>query len=260
MTVNPSTFTLAKNASQTIEITFSNASAALNAYVGGQITWTSGPRSVRVPVVVRPVAFSAPAQVTGTGGPISYPVKFGYTGPFTATGRGLVAATTESRTVLDDPTDGACSLTAPNAQLHSVVVPVNTTYARFQLFDEFTDGNDDIDLCVYRGATLVGSSGSGTSAEVVSVVNPTAATYTVVVHGWGTDGPDAQYTLFYWLLGNTAAGNMNVTAPAAAVIGTTGTVNLTFSGLAPATKYLGSVAYSGTAGLPNPTIVRVDTP
>jgi len=37
-------------------------------------------------------------------------------------------------------------------------------------------------------------------------------------------------------------------------------------GLIPATKYLGSVAYSGTAGgaalttLPNPTIVRVDTP
>jgi hypothetical protein len=27
-----------------------------------------------------------------------------------------------------------------------------------------------------------------------------------------------------------------------------------------ATKYLGSVAYGGVAGLPNPTIVRVDTP
>jgi len=53
---------------------------------------------------------------------------------------------------------------------------------------------------------------------------------------------------------------MTVTAPAAAVIGTAGTINLTFSGLAPATKYLGSVAYSGTSGLPNPTIVRVDTP
>jgi hypothetical protein len=37
-------------------------------------------------------------------------------------------------------------------------------------------------------------------------------------------------------------------------------VTLTFTGLAPATKYLGSVAYGGTAGMPNPTIVRVDTP
>ena len=260
VTGTPSTFTLAKNASQTIEITFSNASAPLNAYVGGQITWSNDKHDVRVPVVIRPVAFSAPAQVTGTGGPINYPVKFGYTGAFTATPRGLVAATTESRTVLDDPTDGACSLTAPNAQLHSVVVPAGTTYARFSLFDAYTDGDDDLDLCVYRGATSVGSSGTGTSAEEVNLVNPTAATYTVVVHGWGTDGPDANYTLFYWLLDSTAAGNMSVTAPAAAVISTVGTINLTFSGLAPATKYLGSVAYGGTTGLPNPTIVRVDTP
>jgi hypothetical protein len=53
---------------------------------------------------------------------------------------------------------------------------------------------------------------------------------------------------------------MTVSAPAAAVLGTNGTVSLTFSGLAPGTKYLGSVAYGGVAGLPNPTIVRVDTP
>ncbi|MDF2750236.1 MAG: peptidase and in kexin sedolisin, partial [Gaiellaceae bacterium] len=71
---------------------------------------------------------------------------------------------------------------------------------------------------------------------------------------------DAQYTLFRWLLGSTAAGNMTVTAPTAATTGGTGTVELAFSGLAPATKYLGSVAYAGVAGLPNPTIVRVDTP
>jgi hypothetical protein len=53
---------------------------------------------------------------------------------------------------------------------------------------------------------------------------------------------------------------MTVSAPASAVIGTTGTIELTFSGLDPSTRYLGSVAYSGTSGLPNPTIVRVDTP
>ena len=162
--------------------------------------------------------------------------------------------------MLDDPTDSTCSLSSPNAQKHSVVVPAGTTYARFSLFDAFTDGEDDIDLCVFRGATQVGGSGSGTSAEEVNLVNPAADTYTVVVQGWGTDGPDAQYTLFRWLLGSTAAGNMTVTAPAVATTGGTANVSLTFSGLAAATKYLGSVAYSGIAGLPNPTIVRVDTP
>ena len=107
---------------------------------------------------------------------------------------------------------------------------------------------------------LGGSSGSGTSAEEVNLLSPAAGDYRVVVQGWGTDGPDAQYTLFRWLLGSTAAGNMTVTAPTTATTGGTGTVELAFSGLAPATKYLGSVAYGGVAGLPNPTIVRVDTP
>ncbi len=37
-----------------------------------------------MPLVVRPVALAAPAEVFGTGGPISYNVTFGYTGPFTA--------------------------------------------------------------------------------------------------------------------------------------------------------------------------------
>ena len=140
-------------------------------------------------------------------------------------------------------------------------MPAGTTYARFSLFDAFTDGEDDLDLCVFLGATSVGSSGSGTSAEEVNLLNPAAGTYTVVVQGWGTDGPDAKYTLFHWLLGSTAAGNMTVAAPASATLGATENVSLTFSGLAPATKYLGSVAYAGSATpLPNPTIVRVDTP
>ena len=96
--------------------------------------------------------------------------------------------------------------------------------------------------------------------EEVNLLNPAADTYRVWVHGFATEGPDSNFTLFTWVLGSTAAGNMTVSAPASVVLGATDTINLTFSGLAPATKYLGSVAYSGTAGLPNPTIVRVDTP
>jgi hypothetical protein len=53
---------------------------------------------------------------------------------------------------------------------------------------------------------------------------------------------------------------MTVTAPASATLGATAVIGLAFNSLAPATKYLGSVAYGGIAGLPNPTIVRVDTP
>ncbi len=111
--------------------------------------------------------------------------------------------------------------------------------------------------CAHR--SLVGPSGSGTSAEEVNLLNPAANAYTVVVQGWGVPG-SSPFKLHTWLLDSAAAGNMAVTAPASAITGATGTIDLTFSGLAPATKYLGSVAYGGAAGMPNPTIVRVDTP
>ena len=76
---------------------------------------------------------------------------------------------------------------------------------------------------------------------------PAAATYTVVVQGWGVAG-STPFKLHTWLLGSSAAGNMAVTAPATATVGGTGTINLTFSGLAGGTKYLGSVAYGGGDG------------
>lgn len=90
-------------------------------------------------------------------------------------------------------------------------------------------------------------------------MNPAADNYTVVVHGWGVPG-SSPFKLHTWLLGSADAGNMTVTAPTTATLGTSGTINLTFSGLAAGTRYLGSVAYGGTSGMPNPTIVRVTTP
>jgi hypothetical protein len=66
------------------------------------------------------------------------------------------------------------------------------------------------------------------------------------------------FKLHTWLLDSTPAGNMTVSAPMTATVGATGAISLSFSGLTSATKYLGSVAYSGAAGMPLPTIVRVD--
>jgi hypothetical protein len=135
-------------------------------------------------------------------------------------------------------------------------VPAGTTYARFALFDADVAPGSDIDLCVFRGTTLVGTSGSGTSAETVNLVNPTAATHTVVVQGWGVAG-SSPFKLHTWLLDSTNVGNMTVTAPASATTGGTGTITVTPAADLPAGKWLGSVAYGGSAGLPNPTIVTV---
>ena len=66
------------------------------------------------------------------------------------------------------------------------------------------------------------------------------------------------FTLFSWVLGDTAAGNMTVTAPANATTGATGTITLAFNSLMAGIKYLGSVVYGGDPAVPPPTIVRVD--
>ncbi len=256
--VSPSSLTLSPGQTGSFTVAFTRTTAPLNAYAGGQLAWSDGTHNVRIPLVVRPVALAAPASVSGTGGPINYNVTFGYTGPFSATARGLIPATTFAGSVADDPTDSFVP-GGPGTVSYSIAVPAGTTYARFSLFDASVSPASDIDLYVYNGATLVGASGGGTSAEEVNLLNPAAATYTVWVHGWGVPGT-ASFTLFTWVLDSTAAGNMAVTAPAAATIGGTGAIGLTFTGLAPATKYLGSVAYSGVGGMPNPTIVRVDTP
>ncbi len=257
--VEPASLILAAGETKSFTVAFTRTTAALNAYTGGQLYWTGGGYTVRSPIVVRPVALAAPASVSGTGDPISYNVTFGYNGAFAAAARGLVAAALTAGTVADDPTDSTCSLTSPNAVLIPVAIAAGTTYARFSLFDADVTPGADIDLCVFRGTTLVGSSGSGTSAEEVNLLSPTAAGYTVVVQGWGVVG-SSPFKLHTWLLGSADAGNMTVTAPASATLGATGAINLTFSGLAAGTKYLGSVAYSGAAGMPNPTIVRVDVP
>jgi hypothetical protein len=252
VTVTPSSLTLAKGETKEFKLAITRTTAPLNAYTGGQLYWTGGGYTVRSPMVVRPVALAAPTEVNG-----SYNVTFGYSGPFTATPRGLVPAAVTAGAVTDDPTDSTCSLTSPNAQKIDVAVPAGTTYARFSLFDADVNPGSDIDMCVFNGATLAGSSGSGTSAEEVNLLNPTAGTYTVVVQGWGVVG-SSPFKLHTWLLGSTDAGNMTVSSPASATIGGTGAINLSFSGLAAGTKYLGSVVYGGASGMPNPTIVRVN--
>ena len=255
--VSPSSFTIAPGASQTFTVTFTRTTATVNAYAGGQLTWSDGTHTVRSPIAIRPLALSAPAQVSSTGGPITYTVKFGYNGTFTASPRGLVPATTADGSVTDDPNDSFSPM-GPGVTPFPVTVPAGTSYMRFSLFDANVSPAADLDLYVFNSAgALVALSGGPTSAEQVNLVNPAAGAYTVYVHGFAVPG-SANFTLFGWLLGTTSAGNMAVTAPAVAVSGGTGTINLTFSGLTPGSKYLGSVAYGGSAGLPNPTIVRVD--
>ena len=265
--VNPATLALATGESASYEVTLtSNGAAVLNQYTFGSLTWSHGPHHVTSPIAVKPVAIAAPAEVHGAGadGSLSFDITFGYTGDYTAAPHGLAMADMQEDTVVDDPADNinVALSTGVGVNLHFINIPAGSVYARFSLFDEYTDGQDDLDLYVFGPASAgypqVGGSGSGTSAEQVDLSNPAPGDYIVVVHGWGTDGPDATYTLFSWAFGPDE-GNMTVTAPTAATLGATETITVDWTGLTAGTKYLGAVSHSDSSSLLGLTLVSVDT-
>jgi subtilisin family serine protease len=266
--VEPATITVAPNQTVKFRVTFTRTEAApLDAWAHGALVWSNASFKVRSPIALRPVALAAPDALLGAGanGSSSYKVTFGFTGEFSAQPHGLVAATMTPGTVQDDP-DNTFIPGGPGTTAFTVNVPAGTELARFSLFDDYTDGTDDLDLYVFKGATQVGSSGGGSSEEEVTLLKPSAGDYTVYVHGWQTDGPDTNFTLFTWAVTAAAAGNLTVTAPASATLGQQGDVTLNWSGLTTGTKYLGTVTYHNVAapagyddGRIGSTIVRVDT-
>lgn len=276
--VVPQSLALATGESATFEITFTtNADATLNEYTEGALEWSSTDHTVRSPIVVRPVALSAPAEVSSDGGDIAYEVGFGFGGEFTTSPVGLVAATTFSDTVVDDPAnDFATAWTSGVGYTeHVFATEPGATSVRLSLFDNAVDGADDLDLYVFYDFSgegdytldeLVGASGSPTSAEQVDVVGlpPVSIDLLVVVHGWQTDGPDADYTLFGWNLPSTSSGNMTVSPTSDVVVQSdTGTVSIDVGSptpLDPATRYMGAVNYTLAGFDAGSTIVRVDTP
>jgi hypothetical protein len=275
--VEPSSLELAAGESGSFEVTFTTeAGAEYDEWVFGSLTWSDGDHSVRSPLAVRPVELAAPTEVFGSGveGSLSYDITFGFTGPFDAQPAHLIPAAREAGHVDDDPSNdinialGTCDFGSfpfecTGITWHFVPTPAGTEHLRVSLFDDFTDGEDDLDLYVFgadSGANVAGS-GSGTSAEQADVFNPDESGYLVAVHGWATDettgGPGANYTLFSWAVGTGTDTNLTVTAPATATLAESGTVEVAWSGLTADEKYLGAVVYS--AGNPGYTLVNIGT-
>lgn len=267
--VTPSSLTIAAGATESFTVKVTRTDAAFGAYQFGSLTWSSGARSVRSPIVVRPVGIAAPASISGTGasGSATINVRFGYTGAFSAVARGLVAATKTAGSVADDPTNDFVT-TSPDTNkgftVHTFTIPAGTTYARWSLFDSDVDGPHDLDLYVYKGATganLVASSGGGSSAEEANLANPAADTYRVYVHGWQTaGGGTANYTLFSWQVPSTSAGNLTITAPSTVKLAGTASITARWSGLSAATRYLGFVSYNDASAEIGRTLVNIVVP
>ncbi|HEY5875793.1 MAG TPA: S8 family peptidase, partial [Ilumatobacteraceae bacterium] len=267
-TVTPDQLRLAPGESASFDVTFTRTSAEFGVWSFGSLTWTAKRFVARSPIALQAKEIAFPAEVTGTGtdGTLDVPVTFGYDGPYTADAHGLVAATLTPGSVADDPGNdiGGALETGLGVTAHEITVPDGTALSRFALFDAETDGAHDLDLYVLDSeGALVGVSGSGTSEEQVDLVLPAGGVYTVVVHGFQTEGgAPANYTLFDWQVPiDDGEGSLTVTAsPTTVTNGGSGIVSIAWAGLSGGQHYLGAVSHSGPNGLVGLTVVGVAAP
>lgn len=240
-----------------MKLTFTRTDARLGRYAQGAVT-LDGPTAVRLPVALKPVSVDAPDTVAGTAasGSVPVPLTAGFTGDLSVTAHGLARSETVAGSVA----------TATDA-FHCVTVTPGTTLARFRA--DSTDDTADIDLVVLASQTcdpddavgIAGESGTASGEETVTLRNPAPGTYIAVVNGFsaGTAGSPIGYAFDFWDVDPAAtAGGLQVTPnPVPVTAGRQTTVTVAWSGLAPASRYLGYLSYQRSGDI---TLVEVTTP
>jgi subtilisin family serine protease len=266
VTVSPARVMLRPGQEATVQVTVTNKTAPVGEWRFGAISWKGTGYDARIPLAVAGTTVQAPSEVShdGESGTGSVEVDFGYTGPFAANTYGLADDVLTTDEVGQDP----------DATFDPSDVGNGATLHEFDLTDvkvwRLTLGQDDLtgptastadlDIFVYGpGGTLVASSTAGSTNEIIELHDPAPGTYQVYVHGWGTGGQTVGYTAHSWAVANAAdAGTLQVTsAPDSATIGTTGTVEYSWSDVAAGTTELGLIVYSDGSGTIGQTVVTV---
>ncbi|HEU4618092.1 MAG TPA: S8 family serine peptidase [Gammaproteobacteria bacterium] len=270
MDVSPTSLSLGTGESGDFAVTFTDAGAPLDTWSFGRLVWSDGRHNVASPIAVNPVTLRAPEEIklTGAAGSFPIPVAFGYTGAYFAGVHGLRAAYTEDGFVDEDTTNSFSFRFDNGVTAHLIEVPPNQLFARFALFDDATDGADDLDLylfyCPNNQCTQVAQSGGFTSNERIDLESPKAGVYAVLVHGFETDpsnGEGANYRLYAWSVGfDDVVGNLSVAAPQSVVDGDRTDLDLEWSGLKAATRYLGVISHNTPSGIYALSVVDIDSP
>jgi subtilisin family serine protease len=267
--VTPPSLSLGPGASATYDVTLTYQDGPLDLWRFGSLAWVDDERSVRSVLAVRPTSVNAPAEVQSTGGSgsFSFPVEFGYTGSYQPGVHGLDEPLEIEGFVDEDPTKTFTFRTNNGVSAHLIDVDPDQAYLRFALYDELTDGDDDLDMYVYYcpdnvNCTKLGESGEPTSREQFNVLLPGGGRYAVFVHGFDTDevagGPGANYTLLGWAFGLIDdRGNMAASGPGFVNAGTIHAVDVSWSGLDADTIYLGGISHNTPQGLVAITVVTI---
>jgi hypothetical protein len=262
--VNPRWLRLAAGESATYEVTITNQGAPLGEWRFGALAWKDKSRtySVRSPIAVRGSLFAAPELISGIGesGSSSFDVGFGYEGAYTAAGHGLVGPAKSADAIGQDPDQTYPSADDDQGGVQTWEFSISgAAFARFQLV---VPGPDDIDLYLEDSAgNIIASSTNAGTDELIELTLPADDTYTLVVHGWLVPNAPLDYTLSTWIVPLTTGGSLVVdSAPAAAELGATGTVELSWSGLVGGAQSFGAVSHSDETGLIGLTLVEVVVP
>jgi hypothetical protein len=269
--VVPNSISLAPGQSASFDVTVTYESGPLDLWRFGSMTWRSDDHDVYSPIAVRPTSILAPREITTFGGTgaLSFDVEFGYSGGYTAGVHGLNLPLVLDGFVDNDPTKTYTFRTTDGVTQHVIAVPADQLYLRFALFDALTDGDpDDLDMYVYycgtdgSSCTRIGESGGPTSEERFDQYRPAEGFYAVMIHGFETDeiagGPGANYQLIGWAFGIIDdKGNMNASGPAFVNAGTTGAVNVDWSGLLPNTIYFGGISHNTPQGISGVTLITI---
>lgn len=262
VTVSPATIRLRSGESATYWVTVTNVSAPAGEWRHGSLTWVdaTGNYAVRSPISVNAALFAAPplVQDTGESGSASFDIGFGYSGTYSAAAHGLEPATVTSDNVLQDP-DQTFDPNDGFSNLHQFNLS-GAAYFRIALPPEGTEADADLDVFVYNPSGVqVASSTSGGTDELVEIMLPEDGTWSVYVHGWSAPGGDSDYDLYSWAVSATPGGNLNIdSAPVSATIGTTESIDISWSGATAGQWHFGAVSHTGDAGLMALTLIEVD--
>ena len=131
--------------------------------------------------------------------------------------------------------------------------------------DAVSNADDDLDVYVYDPTnTLVATSTTGGTDELVSIDDPANGTWTVYVHGWQVVDADgtADYTMYSWIIpaNDDPGGSLQIgSAPPSAVKNTTGNVVLNWTGATAGQWFYGTLSHFGpSSSFLGRTLVQVD--
>jgi hypothetical protein len=270
--VTPSSLTLAPGAAGSFTVRLTNAGAAQSVWQFGSLSWADGSHTVKIPVTARAgLAVTSPAEITSdkVSGSKTFLVKTGYTGvmPF-AKGGLKEAAVGEQATLGASPLSSAqlqaacaAGVNTASVRVYPVVVPANTTVARFALYQADSNAGDDHDLGLLTPAGTWVYSGNDGSNEAVQVTSPAPGTYKACVVAYGSNVAAMRHRLNAWVVTTADTGGRFVVAvPGKVAAGVNTTVGFSWSGLEQNKRYLGAAQFMDAGSVVRATTtLRIET-